>query len=81
MNIRVLNAHPWRFALGDQVYVQGWPGNETAVVTAQQTINRARFPHYLIVDSVGIEWRVSQLHLSRSPIESSPVEPVEPVEP
>lgn len=70
MNTRVLNAQPWRFIPGDHVYVAGWPRDETAVVTAQQTVNRWRFPHYLIVDSVGIEWRMSQLHLSRSPIDA-----------
>ena len=70
MNTRVLNAQPWRFIPGDQVYVAGWPGDETAVVTAQQTVNRYRFPHYPIVDSVGIEWRVAQLCLARSPIDA-----------
>jgi hypothetical protein len=66
MNTRLLNYKPWRFEPGDLVYVRQWPTEEAAKVTACLT-GRA-FPHYLVVDSVGIEWRVAQIELSSKPI-------------
>jgi hypothetical protein len=60
---RVLNAQPWRFIPGDTVHVCGW--HETALVTQQVPL---RFPHYLVADADGAEWRVSQLQMSSKPI-------------
>lgn len=70
MNARALSAQPWRFLPGDTLHVRGWAADQTVVVTDQRTVNRYRFPHYLVVDSVGGEWLMSQLQLSRSPVES-----------
>lgn len=58
--------YPWRFAPGDLVYVRGWPMYETAKVTAW--IQNRAFPHYLVVDYVGIEWLIAQIDLSSKPI-------------
>jgi hypothetical protein len=66
MNTRLLNSQPWRFVPGDQVYVRGWPIDETALVIDQQS--GLPFPHYLVVDGDSTEWRISQLELSRKPI-------------
>jgi hypothetical protein len=66
MNTRVLNEQPWRFNPGRLVYVRGWPADERGKVTAW--IQNRAFPHYLVVDSVGIEWQVAQIELSSKPI-------------
>ena len=61
-----MNTQAWRFNPGDVAYVRGWPSDETAKVTAW--IQKHPFPHYLVVDSVGIEWKVAQVELSSKPI-------------
>lgn len=66
MNTRLLNSQPWRFKIGALVYVRGWPAGETARVVAYVT--ELPFPHYLVMDSVGMEWQVCQLELSRRPL-------------
>jgi hypothetical protein len=63
---RVLCAQPWRFLPGDHCYVYGWAADAQVVVTRQLIFRSA--PHYYVVDPDGAEWRVPQLHLSRSPI-------------
>lgn len=64
--VYLLNHQPWRFEPGDYVYVRSWPQDERAVVLCQLAAHS--WPHYLVMDSVGIEWRVSQLELSSRPI-------------
>jgi hydrogenase maturation factor len=66
MNTRLLNSQPWRFIPGDTVFVRGWPVDEAATVLTQ--LSNRTFPHYLVADSAGIEWRVAQLQLSSKPI-------------
>ena len=67
IGVRLLNGKPWRFKIGEVVYVRGWPVDATAKITAQLR-NAVPFPHYLAVDNDGREWRIPQLHLSTSPI-------------
>lgn len=64
--VNLLNYQPWRFEPGDHVYVRGWRQDETAVVLCQ--LDAHSWPHYLVMDSEGIEWRISQLELSGKPI-------------
>lgn len=64
--VNFLNHQPWRFDPGDHVYVRQWPQDESAVVLCQ--LDAHSWPHYLVMDSVGIEWRISQLELSSQPI-------------
>lgn len=66
MNVRLLNSQPWRFIPGDTVFVRGWAPDATGFVT-DQCPGRG-FPHYLVVDANGAEWRISQLELSTRPI-------------
>lgn len=66
MNTRLLNSQPWRFQVGDTVYVRKWPADETGRVTG--LIQSRAFPHYLVVDSGGMEWQVAQVELSSKPI-------------
>lgn len=68
MNTRILNQQPWRFHEGATVYVRGWPVDETAKVVATIQPTRSGWPHYLVVDSVGIEWQIAQVQLSGKPI-------------
>jgi len=60
--------NPWRFALGDRVFIAGHP-QQPAVVTAALGQGRASWPHYFVVDFDGYEWRVPQIHLSSAPIQ------------
>lgn len=62
---------PWRFKVGNVVYVAGHP-QQPARVTAAFGHGGFAWPHYLIVDAFGAEWRVCQLHLSSSVIRSRP---------
>lgn len=67
--LRKLNSQPWRFLPGDKVYVRGWAPSATGLVTCQRHQRSGRhFPHYLVVDEAGAEWRIPQLHLSARPI-------------
>ena len=63
----LLKRHPWRFDLGQAVYVRGWSQDTTALITAKVATSDV-FPHYLVVDADGKEWRIPQIHLSTSPI-------------
>lgn len=69
MRTRELNAQPWRFKTGRQVYVRGWAQDQNVVITA--TVRSRAFPHYLVVDGLGREWLIAQLHLSSKPIPTS----------
>ena len=66
MNTRLLNSQPWRFKLGALVYVWGWPAGETGRVVGYVT--ELPFPHYLVVDHMGIEWQIAQVELSLRPL-------------
>jgi hypothetical protein len=74
MIIEKLNDNPWRFAVGDSVYVAGWRqtdenGNpEPAKITAAFGAGLLGWPHYVVVDDQGTEWTLPQLMLSRSVI-------------
>lgn len=67
VRLRRLNSQPWRFKIGQAVYVRGWPVDATALITAQLAASDV-FPHYLAVDNDGNEWQLPQIHLSTSPI-------------
>jgi hypothetical protein len=67
MIIEKLNDKPWRFAVGDSVYVAGWE-QLPAKITAAFGAGRLAWPHYVVVDGEGTEWTLPQLMLSRSVI-------------
>ena len=62
-----LTANPWRFKVGDLVYIAGQPQFK-AKVTAAFGHGRRSWPHYLVTDYKGVEWRCCQIELSKSPI-------------
>jgi hypothetical protein len=66
--VQLLKQQPWRFHEGATVYVRGWPVDETGRVVGTIQPTRSGFPHYLVVDGGGGEWRVPQIHLSSKPI-------------
>ena len=63
----LLNANPWRFAAGDEVYIAGRE-QQPAKVTAAFGHGRSNWPHYLVVDHRGHEWALPQQCLARSPL-------------
>jgi hypothetical protein len=63
----LLNADPWRFAAGDEVYIAGHK-QLPAKVTAAFGHGRSNWPHYLVVDHQMHEWTVPQQCLSRLPV-------------
>ena len=65
--IELLKRDPWRFAVGDVVYIAGHPQRE-ATIAGAFGVGRAAWPHYLVRDYNGSEWQVSQQCLSRTPI-------------
>ena len=67
MILEKLRDNPWRFAAGDVVYVAGHE-QQPAKVTWAICHGLLSWPHYLVVDYKGREWRVPQQCLSRSPI-------------
>ena len=58
-------ASRWRFAVGDDVFVAGWP-QQTVKVTKTFGHGRSGWPHYSVVDWDGHEWVLPQQCLSRS---------------
>lgn len=64
--VHVLNAQPWRFLPGDKAYVRDWPEEDSVLILAQ--LLAYPWPHYLVADATGAEWRISQLELSSKPI-------------
>jgi hypothetical protein len=56
----------WRLQPGQQAFVRGWPQGETVLILAQ--LEFIDWPHYIVADSNGAEWRISQLQLSSRPI-------------
>jgi hypothetical protein len=61
----------FRFKLGKRVYMRGWPAQPAIVTRHLLHISPAGvfWPHYLVTDAAGKEWRVSQLELSSKPVE------------
>jgi hypothetical protein len=52
----------WRFQPGDTCYVRGWGVDETVMILCQ--LLNYRWPHYIVLDTAGHEWRIRQLDLS-----------------
>lgn len=69
MIIEKLKDQPWRFVVGDSVYVAGWE-QLPAKITAAFGTGLLGWPHYVVVDHQGTEWTLPQLMLSRSVIAS-----------
>lgn len=71
MTVSVPQAHerlnyPWRFRLGDHVYIRGRGLSETFVVVAGELWLSC--PHLTVVDADGRAWRVAQIECSAKPI-------------
>jgi hypothetical protein len=64
--VHVLRAQPWRFMPGDRVFVRGWTQLQTGLILCQ--LESYAWPHYIVADEDGGEWRISQLELSSLPI-------------
>ena len=62
----LFNVQPWRFQPGDAAYVRGWPQDYPCIV--REHLHGCVFPHYLLEDHLGGQWKISQLELSSSPI-------------
>ena len=67
MIIEKLKDNPWRFVVGDSVYVAVWQ-QLPVKITAAFGAGRSSWPHYVVVDHQGIKWTLPQLMLSRSVI-------------
>lgn len=57
---------PWRFRLGDPVYIVGQFPDSTFIVTGGELW--LGFPHLNVLDCEGKVWRIPQLHCSSKPI-------------
>jgi hypothetical protein len=57
---------PWRFRLGDNIYVRGRGFDETFKVVGGELW--LGFPHLTLVDPAGRTWRVAQIECSSRPI-------------
>lgn len=63
----LLGQRPWRFKVGDWVYIYRQSQDVTFQVIGGELWRG--FPHYLVRDTVTDDtWRVPQLHLSSKPI-------------
>lgn len=62
-----LRPFPWRFSLGDEVYVLGRPSDSTYKVVGGELW--MGFPHLHAVGPAGKTWRFPQIHCSSRPIE------------
>lgn len=60
-----LMQHPWRFRLGQDVYISGHPQYSYKVTGGELHLG---FPHLHLLDSAGITWRISQLRVSSKPL-------------
>ena len=67
MILEKLRDNPWRFAVGDVVYIVG-RAQEPAKVTAAFGHGRPHWPHYLVVDHQGDKWTLPQQCLARLPV-------------
>lgn len=61
-----MQTHPWRFTLGQQVYLAGRPPTLTFEVTGGFLHNG--FPHLLLNDGLGNRLQVPQLYAASKPI-------------
>ena len=68
MKTRELNANPWRFNVGDEVWMAGDRQPYPSKVVEAFGYGRSAWPHYRVVDCQGIEFTVPQQLLSASPI-------------
>lgn len=71
LSIHTRRSQPWRFMPGDKVYVRGWSQDQTVTVLRQLETSYPSppyFPHYVVADFLGRDWRISQLELSGRPI-------------
>jgi hypothetical protein len=64
----VMSTHPWRFTLGQHVYLAGRPPTFTYQVTGGEL--HLGFPHLHLSDALGHTYRVPQLCVSSKPISS-----------
>lgn len=73
-NLTELNANPWRFNVGDTVYIAGRPQLDATVVNTQhrqietEHYGRIKWPYYLVVDYYGDNLWFPQHCLSSTPI-------------
>jgi len=58
--------YPWRYHIGQRLYVRGWPLSDTVQVVGGELWIGC--PHYLALDMDGKTWRLPQLHVSSKPI-------------
>ena len=58
--------YPWRFCLGDYVYIRGWPSESTYQVIGGELW--CNFPHLHVSDGNNGMWRIPQLHCSSKTI-------------
>jgi len=61
-----LRTYPWRFQLGELVYIKGWPTDEVLTVIGGELW--LGFPHLRLYHRDGTTWRIPQLHCSSKPI-------------
>lgn len=54
--------HPWRFCLGDELYLYSHLVEGATFKVVDGELNRD-FPHYHLLAPDGSTWRVPQLHL------------------
>lgn len=65
---------PFRFETGDLAYVRNWPRDESARVISGFFPQGCPFPHYVLVDDVGIQWIVPQIQMSTKPLPAEVIE-------
>lgn len=58
--------HPWRFRIGDIVYVRRRKVDDTFKVIAGELW--LGWPHLIVVDIINRTWRVAQIECSSRPI-------------
>jgi hypothetical protein len=68
MKARELNANPWRFKVGDEVWIAGDRQPYPSKIVEAFGYGRSGWPHYQVVDCQGTEFTVPQQLLSKSPI-------------
>jgi hypothetical protein len=66
--VYALNVQPYRFKEGDEAYVRGWDQSTSVKVTTAVGFGDSAFPHYMVIDAEGCEWRIPQVAMSSKPI-------------
>lgn len=64
--IKIFHGYPWRFRIGDQIWVRGWNDDHARIVGRHSRGNG--WPHYVVADDIGAEFIVPQIHISSRPI-------------